>query len=163
VWSTYARRGAIACSSYGGAGHGLLRLRAVVCLAGTRLWLACVFPLRLLQPCDADEFTAVQLAVAVMLCLGYTLLKWVPGSSPCLVSSLLVVISALLFLKVESATCDTYLFHLYGLTIFLLLAAGWTLRNYFQALRNSFLWSFLCMWWMAELLSLVQPTSASWT
>jgi hypothetical protein len=33
-----------------------------------------LLPLRLLQQCDADEFTAAQLAVAVMLCLGYNLL-----------------------------------------------------------------------------------------
>jgi hypothetical protein len=38
--------------------------------------------------------------------LGYNLLRWVLGP----VSSLLAVISALLFLKVESGTCDTYLF-----------------------------------------------------
>jgi hypothetical protein len=34
---------------------------AVVGLAGTRL--PCVLPLGLLHPCDADEFTAAQLAV----------------------------------------------------------------------------------------------------
>jgi hypothetical protein len=76
---------------------------AVVGLASTLLRLPRVLPRWLMLSCGAGEFTAPQLAVAVMLCVGYNFLRCVPVYS-------LVVISALLFLKVESGTCDTYLF-----------------------------------------------------